>query len=77
MAFDQKAQATMEDKKILAEIISKAHSVLIFSLGDEVLREVFGESSALAFWEKLESIYMNKALANLLYLKKRLYSVQI
>lgn len=31
----------MEDKKILAEIISKAHNALILSIGDEVLREGF------------------------------------
>lgn len=68
-SLDLKAQTEIEDKKLLAEIMSKAYSVLIISLGDEVLREVSEEASALAIWEKLESIYMNKSLANRLYLK--------
>lgn len=53
----------IEDKKLLPEILSKAHSALIMSLRDEVLHDVSEESSALAVWEKLESIYMKKSIA--------------
>lgn len=45
------------------------------SLGDEVLREVTQEATALDIWKKLEGLYMKKSLANRLYLKKRLYQL--
>ncbi|KAL3623657.1 hypothetical protein CASFOL_032473 [Castilleja foliolosa] len=76
-ALDATALSTIEDDGARAEMQSKAHSVLILSLGDEVLREVSDESTALAIWEKLEQIYMKKSLANRLYLKKKLYTLQM
>lgn len=77
VALDQKAHAARKDTKVLAETNSKAHSALILSSSDEVPREVFEESSALAIWETLNSIYMKKSLANRLYLKKKLYTLQM
>ena len=59
------------------EIDSKAHSAILLSLGDEVLREVSKEKEALAIWEKLEALYMKKSLANRLYLKKKLYTLEM
>ncbi|KAL6513040.1 E3 ubiquitin-protein ligase upl4 [Orobanche minor] len=75
-AIDQEALAAIDKTKV-AEIQSKAHSALILSLGDEVLREVSEETTALAVWGKLESLYMKKSLANRLYLKKQLYTLHM
>ena len=54
--------------------MQKAHSAIILSLDDKVLREVAHETSASAIWKKLEDLYMVKSLANRLYLKQQLYS---
>ncbi|GKB01366.1 retrovirus-related pol polyprotein from transposon TNT 1-94 [Tanacetum coccineum] len=43
-------------------------------LGNKVLREVTGETTAAGVWSKLETLYMTKSLANKLYLKKKLYT---
>ncbi|KAF5775409.1 putative RNA-directed DNA polymerase [Helianthus annuus] len=59
------------------EILEKAHSAIILSLGDRVLREVSKEASAAGVWAKLETLYMTKSLANRLYLKKRLYTFKM
>ncbi|KAL1565167.1 E3 ubiquitin-protein ligase upl4 [Salvia divinorum] len=56
------------------EIMEKAHSAIILSLGDRVLREVSKETSAASIWAKLEGIYMTKSLANRLYMKQKVYS---
>ncbi|GJX29581.1 hypothetical protein Tco_0237660 [Tanacetum coccineum] len=57
-----------------AELNKKAHSVVILCLGNKVLREVIGETTAVGVWSKLENLYMTKSLANKLYLKKKLYT---
>lgn len=59
------------------EKMDKAHSALILSLGDKVLREVSKETTAAAIWLKLEHLYMTKSLANRLYLKQRLYTFKM
>ncbi|GJZ19084.1 retrovirus-related pol polyprotein from transposon TNT 1-94, partial [Tanacetum coccineum] len=56
------------------ELNKKAHSVMILCLGNKVLREVTGETTAAGVWSKLEILYMTKSLANKLYLKKKLYT---
>ncbi|GJS47454.1 retrotransposon protein, putative, ty1-copia subclass [Tanacetum coccineum] len=56
------------------ELNKKAHSVVILCLGNKVLREVTGETTAAGVWTKLETLYMTKSLANKLYLKKKLYT---
>nr|GEU65179.1 retrovirus-related Pol polyprotein from transposon TNT 1-94 [Tanacetum cinerariifolium] len=56
------------------EIKSKAHSAVILCLGNKVLREVTGETTAVGVWSKLETLYMTKSLANKFYLKKKLYT---
>ncbi|KAD6454693.1 hypothetical protein E3N88_09399 [Mikania micrantha] len=58
-------------------VMEKAHSAIILSLGDRVLREVSKEVTAASVWNKLEGLYMTKSLANRLYLKKRLYTFQM
>lgn len=55
------------------EILDKAHSLIIFSLGDKVLREVSKEETTAGIWTKLEHLYMTKSLANRLFLKQNLY----
>lgn len=47
------------------------------SLGHKVPREVLEETTALEIWKKLERIYMKKCLANRLYLKKQLYTLNM
>lgn len=63
-----------KDKKAILE---KTHNVIISSLGDKVLRQVFKEKkTSVGFWAKLEGLYMTKSLANRLYLKQSLYSLR-
>ncbi|GJY41356.1 retrotransposon protein, putative, ty1-copia subclass [Tanacetum coccineum] len=57
-----------------AELNKKAYSAMILCLGNKVLREVTGETTAAGVWTKLETLYMTKSLANKLYLKKKLYT---
>nr|GEZ86423.1 retrovirus-related Pol polyprotein from transposon TNT 1-94 [Tanacetum cinerariifolium] len=57
-----------------AELNKKTHSAVILSLGNKVLREVTGETTAAGVWSKLKNLYMTKSLANKLYLKKKLYT---
>nr|GEY61878.1 retrovirus-related Pol polyprotein from transposon TNT 1-94 [Tanacetum cinerariifolium] len=58
------------EAQMKAELNKKAHSVVILCLGNKVLREVTGETTAAEVWLKLETLYMKKPLANKLYLKK-------
>ncbi|GJY55509.1 hypothetical protein Tco_0454624 [Tanacetum coccineum] len=55
-------------------LMKKSYSTLILCLGDQVLQEVTKETTAAGFWTKLTSLYMTKSLANILYLKKKLYT---
>ncbi|GJZ86393.1 zinc finger, CCHC-type containing protein [Tanacetum coccineum] len=57
-----------------AELNKKAHSIIILCLGNKVLREVTGETTAAEVWSKLKTLYMTKSLANKLYLKNKLYT---
>ena len=38
--------------------MEKAHSAIILSLGDKVLRKVSKEKIAVGVWSKLEGLYM-------------------
>ena len=58
-------------------MIEKAHSAILLSLGDKVLRQVSKETTASGLWVKLESLYMTKSLVNRLYLKQALYSFKM
>ncbi|KAK1423937.1 hypothetical protein QVD17_19248 [Tagetes erecta] len=74
-------KATEKEKHDVEEkwknLKEKAHSAIILSLGDKVLREVSKETTAHGIWTKLGSLYLTKSLANRLYLKKRLYTFQM
>nr|GEW95598.1 retrovirus-related Pol polyprotein from transposon TNT 1-94 [Tanacetum cinerariifolium] len=67
LPVDMEAQTKVELNK-------KAHSIVILYLGNNVLREVTGETTTAGVWSKLENLYMTKSLANKLYLKKNLYT---
>lgn len=58
-------------------MIEKAHSAIILSLRDKVLRKVSKEKTAIGVWNTLEGLYMTKFLINRLYLKQDLYSFKM
>ncbi|KAH9670384.1 hypothetical protein KPL70_016970 [Citrus sinensis] len=61
----------------LSEVLDRAHSAIILSLGDGVLREVGGEKTAAGLWKKLEDLYTKKSMAKRLATKKKLYTLQM
>ncbi|KAH9762600.1 Integrase catalytic domain-containing protein [Citrus sinensis] len=61
----------------MQDALDKAHSTLILSLGDGVLREVGDQTTAAGLWKKLEDLYTKKSLTKRLCTKKRLYTLQM
>ncbi|KAI3779090.1 hypothetical protein L2E82_08575 [Cichorium intybus] len=59
------------------EIEGKAHSAILLSLTDEVLREVVDQPTAAGIWKKLCDTYQNSSLTNRLYQKQRLYTFRM
>ena len=59
------------------EMDENALSTIQLWLSREVLREVINEKSAAGIWNKLESLYMTKSLANKLRLKERLFTLRM
>ena len=57
--------------------MEKAHSAIILSLGDKVLRKASKEKTVAGVWSKLEGLYMTKSLVNQLYRKQALYSFKM
>ncbi|GJZ92742.1 retrovirus-related pol polyprotein from transposon TNT 1-94 [Tanacetum coccineum] len=80
LLIQHRCEATLEvlpadmEAQMKAELNKKAHNAMILCLGNKVLREVTGETTATGVWSKLETLYMTKSLANKLYLKKKLYT---
>ncbi|KAJ4723531.1 Retrovirus-related Pol polyprotein from transposon TNT 1-94 [Melia azedarach] len=70
---DEMSNTLTEKEK--RDILRKAHSAIVLSLGDKALREVYKHKTAAELWAKLESLYMKKFLANKLYRKRRLYTL--
>ena len=68
------ATITDHELKILS---GKARSTIILSLGDEPLREVAKEKTAVDMWKKLESLYQTRSLARRLFMKSQLYSYRM
>ena len=56
---------------------ARALSTIRLCLVDEVLFNIVGESIAEALWEKLETLYITKYLRNRIYLKRKLYNLQM
>ncbi|KAL5123206.1 Receptor kinase-like protein Xa21 [Glycine soja] len=59
------------------DLLNKAHSALILSMGDKVMREISKEKTAATIWLKLENLYMTKSLVNRLFLKQKLYTLKM
>ena len=55
----------------------KALSIIHLCLSKEILCEVVNETTTIALWLKLESLYMTKSLANKLRFKKWLYTIHM
>nr|GEW60947.1 retrovirus-related Pol polyprotein from transposon TNT 1-94 [Tanacetum cinerariifolium] len=61
-------------EEVKKEIMAKAHSAILLSITDEVLREVVDQTTASELWDKLCEKYQNNSLTNRLYQKQRLYT---
>ncbi|KAH9716107.1 Integrase catalytic domain-containing protein [Citrus sinensis] len=61
----------------MRDALDKAHSTLILSLGDGVLREVGDQTTTAGLWKKLEDLYTKKSLTKRLCTKKSLYTLQM
>jgi len=72
---DQLPATMTDDAKNL--MLEKAHSLILLSLTDEVLREVGEETTAAGMWTMLEDKFQKKSLTNRLYQKQRLYTLQM
>ena len=59
------------------ELLEKAYGQILLFLSDGVLRKVVQEKTAAGIWQKLENLYITKSLTNCLYLKKRLFTLQM
>ena len=63
------------DKSVLEMQDEKAHSLILLSLPDEVIYEIFEEKVVFALWLKLEKLFLTKSFCNKLLLKKRLFGL--
>ena len=72
----EKNPSKLSDEE-MRDALDKAHSTLILSLGDGVLREVGDQTTAAGLWKKLEDLYTKKSLTKRLCTKKRLYTLQM
>lgn len=68
---------TDEQEAKWKDMQEKAHSAIVLCLSDKVLREVSHEETALKVWKKLQELYLQKTLANRLYMKQKLYSYKM
>ena len=59
----------------LPDVLDRGHCAIILSLGDGVLREVGGQTTAVGLWKKLEDLYTKKSMAKRLATKKKLYTL--
>jgi hypothetical protein len=67
----------LEESGEYAELDEKAHSAILLSLSNGVLRDVADEETAAGLWKKLENLYMKKFLTNKLYFKQWLYALKM
>lgn len=56
---------------------TKAHSTILLSLSDNVLREVIDKKTARSLWEELESKYTQQNLTGKMFHKRRLYQYKL
>ncbi|KAH9751397.1 hypothetical protein KPL71_014282 [Citrus sinensis] len=69
--------STSKTPEQVSEIDRKARGTIILSLADSAIREVAKEPTIADLWAKLESIYMKKSLGNMLYIKKRMFTLKM
>nr|GEX70564.1 retrovirus-related Pol polyprotein from transposon TNT 1-94 [Tanacetum cinerariifolium] len=62
-------------EEIKKEIMAKAHSAILLSVTDEVLREVVDQTTVSELWDKLHEKYQNNSLTNRLYQNQWLYTL--
>nr|GEW79161.1 retrovirus-related Pol polyprotein from transposon TNT 1-94 [Tanacetum cinerariifolium] len=64
-------------EEVKNEIMAKAHSTILLSVTDEVLREVVDQTTTSELWDKLCEKYQNNSVTNRLYQKQRLYTLRV
>lgn len=69
--------SSSKSPKQAAEIDKKARSTIISSLSDSFIKEVAKEITVAELWAKLENLYMTKSLANMLYIKKKIFTLKM
>src|SRR3954470_6575480 len=73
--MEEKFSGVLEESKV--DLQEKSLSAIFMSVTDNVLREITTEKTASDAWKKLEELHSEKSLTNRLYLKKRLYNLQM
>ena len=71
---DPETVGSSRSSEKMKHIHNRAHSTLILSLSDSILKEISDEKTALGIWNEVEALCMKKSLAHRLFLKKRLYT---
>jgi hypothetical protein len=59
------------------ELDTKAIGTIRLCLENEVMFNIIGEDTTISLWSRLESLYMMKSLTNIIFLKKKLYSLRM
>jgi len=72
--MDKPEKMTMEEGK---DLKGMAISTILLCLSNNALRNVLGLTDSVDIWDKLKSWYNSKTLTSRLYLKKRLFGVQM
>jgi hypothetical protein len=69
--------ATGMSKKDWDKLDRRARSTIRLRLGNSLLLNVSGESTAKELWDKLGNLYQSKSLVNKLFLRKKLYHLRM
>jgi hypothetical protein len=81
--IQQRLQVALEDRPEgmsdpeWSDIDQRAISTIEMYITDDVLYHVISAISAKDMWEKLEAIYLGKSLSNKLFLKKKLFKLEM
>ncbi|MBY3556022.1 hypothetical protein HGI15_22025, partial [Modestobacter lapidis] len=70
-------KVTKEEVAVWEKLDRKARGLIRLCLSDSVLVNVATEKTAKELWNKLESLYQSKSLVNKLFLRKKLYKLQM
>lgn len=58
-------------------MMKKDLNAIFMSATNNILREIAAEKMSYTTWKKLDKLYSGKSPTSLLYLKKRLYNLQM